>query len=89
MVLPVCRTDEEKKAWSQNLGHKHMRTTDESYGHVDSDRQHELLVALRSRSSNRQKDEALVEAILAAPDAVKDAIDVILRTQMPFLGTAS
>ncbi|WP_018183095.1 tyrosine-type recombinase/integrase [Kaistia granuli] len=89
MARTVCRTDEEKKAWSQNLGHKHMRTTDESYGHVDTDRQHELLVALRSRSGKRQKDEALVEAILAASDAVKDAIDVILRTQMPFLGTAS
>ncbi|WEK50881.1 MAG: tyrosine-type recombinase/integrase [Candidatus Kaistia colombiensis] len=85
----VCRTDEEKKAWSQNLGHKHMRTTDESYGHVDSDRQHELLVALSSRSGNRQRDEALVEAILAAPDDLKNAIEVILRARMPFLGTAS
>jgi integrase len=89
MARTVCRTDEEKKAWSQNLGHKHMRTTDESYGHVDIDRQHELLVALRSRGGNRQKDEALVEAILAAPDEVKGAIEVILRARMPSLGTAS
>lgn len=38
-----CRTPEEFKAWSQNLGHDHVLTTFTSYGAVSSDRQAEIL----------------------------------------------
>jgi integrase len=39
----VCRTPEEYKAWSQNLGHEHVLTTFSSYGDVSSYRQIEIL----------------------------------------------
>lgn len=38
-----CRTPEEFKAWSQNLGHEHVLTTFTSYGAVSSHRQAEIL----------------------------------------------
>ncbi len=42
----VCRTPEEFKAWSQNLGHEKALTTFLSYGEVGSLRQGEILAAL-------------------------------------------
>jgi integrase/recombinase XerD len=39
----ICRTPEELKAWSQNLGHTHMLTTLTSYGHIDEHRQGEII----------------------------------------------
>jgi integrase len=39
----LCRTPEEYKAWSQNLGHEHVLTTFCSYGDVSSHRQTEIL----------------------------------------------
>lgn len=44
----VCRTPEEMKAWSQNLGHEEMMTTFTSYGKVDAHRQREILSRLAS-----------------------------------------
>lgn len=41
-----CRTPEEMKAWSQNLGHAQMMTTFTSYGHVEEHRQGEIIKAL-------------------------------------------
>lgn len=42
----LCRTPEEFKAWSQNLGHEDPITTFRSYGQVPDDRQRELIRAL-------------------------------------------
>jgi integrase len=39
----LCKTPEEFKAWSQNLGHEHMLTTWTSYGTVSATRQAELI----------------------------------------------
>ena len=39
----LCRTPEEYKAWSQNLGHEHVLTTFRSYGDVSSYRQAEIM----------------------------------------------
>lgn len=39
----LCRTPEQMKAWSQNLGHTQMMTTFASYGHVDEHRQAEII----------------------------------------------
>jgi len=39
----ICRTPEEYKAWSQNLGHDHVMTTFSSYGDVASYRQAEII----------------------------------------------
>lgn len=38
-----CKTPEEYKAWSQNLGHEHVLTTFSSYGGVNSHRQAEII----------------------------------------------
>ena len=43
-----CKTPEEYKAWSQNLGHEHVLTTFSSYGGVNSHRQAEIIRSLGS-----------------------------------------
>ena len=45
----LCRTPEEFKAWSQNLGHDQVMTTFSSYGQVGADRQAELIRQLAQR----------------------------------------
>lgn len=42
----LCRTPEEWKAWSQNLGHESEATTFVGYGHVPTHRQSEIMRAL-------------------------------------------
>jgi integrase len=42
----LCRTPEQFKAWSQNLGHEHVATTLTSYGAVPEHRQADILLAL-------------------------------------------
>jgi integrase len=44
----VCRTPEDFKAWSQNLGHEKVLTTFTSYGAVSDGRQGEILAGLGS-----------------------------------------
>lgn len=45
-----CRTPEEFKAWSQNIGHESVMTTFRSYGNVSVERQGELIKGLDGRS---------------------------------------
>jgi integrase len=45
----ICKTPEEYKAWSQNLGHDHVLTTFSSYGDVSSYRQVEIIRAFSER----------------------------------------
>jgi integrase len=45
----LCRTPEEFKAWSQNLGHEQVLTTFSSYGQVGPHRQAELIRHLADR----------------------------------------
>jgi integrase len=42
----ICKSPEEYKAWSQNLGHEHVLTTFSSYGDVAGHRQAEIIRAL-------------------------------------------
>ena len=42
-----CKTPEEFKAWSQNIGHKGVLTTFTNYGPVSLERQAELIVNIR------------------------------------------
>ena len=44
----LCRTPEEWKVWSQNLGHESEATTFVGYGHVPADRHAEIMRALGS-----------------------------------------
>jgi integrase len=46
-----CRTPEDFKAWSQNLGHEAVLTTFTSYGYVDTRRQGALVQALTEDAS--------------------------------------
>jgi integrase len=48
----LCRTPEEWKVWSQNLGHEHETTTFAGYGHVPAQRHAEVM---RGFSEGRPK----------------------------------
>jgi site-specific recombinase XerD len=61
----VCRTPEEFKAWSQNLGHEKALTTFLSYGEIESHRQGEIIQALsKPRSASLVNADELAEAFL-------------------------
>jgi integrase len=51
----LCKTPEEYKAWSQNLGHDHVLTTFSSYGDVGSYRQAEIIRAFSERHERFQQ----------------------------------
>ena len=62
--LDVCKTPEEFKAWSQNLGHEGILTTFLSYGEVPCDRQGEIIRALATPQHGVQSDEnRIAEAV--------------------------
>jgi hypothetical protein len=42
----ICKSPEQYKAWSQNLGHENVLTTFSSYGDVAGHRQAEIIRAL-------------------------------------------
>jgi len=45
----TCKSPEEFKAWSQNLGHDHVLTTFTSYGNLTQHRQDDILEAMAER----------------------------------------
>jgi integrase len=51
----LCRSAEEYKAWSQNLGHEHILTTFCNYGDVSSYRQAEIIRAFCERGEQTQQ----------------------------------
>ena len=59
----VCRTPEEFKAWSQNLGHEGVLTTFLSYGNVATRRQGELIHGL---SLSNGDGDAMLDALRLA-----------------------
>jgi integrase len=60
-----CKSPEEFKAWSQNLGHEKVLTTFVSYGAVARDRQGEILQGLASpQQANPLGINELVEAMV-------------------------
>lgn len=54
---------EEFKAWSQNMGHDQPLTTLNSYGHVSSERQAEIIASLGRRRSAVASDDAIADKI--------------------------
>ena len=52
-----CRTPEDYKAWSQNMGIDDVLTTFRSYGSVATGRQMELLTKFRNRGPLDDQDE--------------------------------
>jgi integrase len=59
-----CRTPEEFKAWSQNLGHESVLTTFSSYGEVARTRQAELIRRLGETAAREPNYESKIEQAL-------------------------
>jgi len=60
----VCKTPEQFKAWSQNLGHEKVLTTFLSYGEVGCQRQGEIIKSLAKPQSSMQTDaNEIAEAV--------------------------
>ena len=53
--MKVCKTPEDFKAWSQNLGHENPLTTFTSYGNIDPYRQGELIRSLGDNANGTVK----------------------------------
>ncbi len=61
----VCRSPEQIKAWSQNLGHEHVMTTLANYGTVTCDRQGEIFRELATpQESSGAGQEAMVKVVM-------------------------
>jgi len=59
-----CKSPEEFKAWSQNIGHEKVLTTFTNYGAVTPNRQAEIIGSLGTeRESNALGAEAIAEAV--------------------------
>ncbi len=65
----ICRTPEEFKAWSQNLGHEQPSTTFLNYGEVETYRQGEIMrsfpAAEQARAPTTEERLARIEALLS------------------------
>jgi integrase/recombinase XerC len=60
----VCKTPEEFKAWSQNIGHEKVMTTFLSYGEVAYQRQGEIIQELANpQKSNQSEANEIADAI--------------------------
>lgn len=60
----VCKTPEDFKAWSQNLGHEQVMTTFLSYGTVASHRQGEIIKGLATQQpEGTSVEERIAEAV--------------------------
>lgn len=68
--MEICRTPEELKAWSQNLGHDDVLTTFHSYGEVPTHRQRDLI---RATSIARDDDELALELGRSALRTMRNA----------------
>jgi integrase len=68
----ICKTPEEFKAWSQNLGHEGVMTTFLSYGQVAEQRQGEIISNLAIQKDNSLEDvnelaKAIAQELRANP----------------------
>ena len=66
----ICKTPEEYKAWSQNLGHEEVLTTFCSYGQVASSRQAEIIREIaKPKRGERTDAEEIAKAVVRVLDA--------------------
>ena len=61
----VCKTPEQFKAWSQNLGHEKVLTTFLSYGEVACQRQGEIIrgLAMTPRQATQPDADEIADAL--------------------------
>jgi hypothetical protein len=64
--MEICRSPEEFKSWSQNLGHEKVLVTFNSYGDVPSYRQRELINSVGEQTANDRLALELGYTVLAA-----------------------
>jgi integrase len=67
----VCRTPEEFKAWSQNLGHEKVLTTFSSYGQITDARQRDIMRGLAHTPEGTAENERLVSEFLRVLETSK------------------
>jgi len=63
LMQTVCRTPQQIKAWSQNLGHENVATTLTSYGTIDPRQQGEIIAGISLEEA--QPDGAVLAKIRA------------------------
>jgi integrase/recombinase XerD len=69
----LCRTPEEFKAWSQNLGHEKVLTTFSSYGEVAAERQTDIIRQLAQPiDPDSQFDEILKQLVRATKQPTRE-----------------
>ena len=71
--LTCCRSPEDFKAWSQNLGHEGVLTTFSSYGEVPVTRQAEIIRSLSGQSSAQPDSAAMARLLEAAREVTRQA----------------
>lgn len=59
----LCRTPEEFKAWSQNLGHEDVLTTFTNYGQISPDRQGEVMRGIGQADAQEDKLDAIMREL--------------------------
>jgi integrase len=68
----ICKSPEDFKAWSQNLGHEQVLTTFTSYGEVQPRRQAEIIQGLgRPQVPGQSSAEEIAEAVVRMMQAAK------------------
>ena len=64
LMQTACRTAQQIKAWSQNLGHENVATTLTSYGTIDPHLQGEVIAAISLTAPNDSDLKAKLRALL-------------------------
>lgn len=87
MARDFCRSPEDYKTWSQNLGHSDVLTTLTSYGSVAPGRQVEVMAGFRRRHCPKHTtDDPLAEPVLACAPVRNDThADALGRQPVPVM----
>jgi len=80
----ICRSPEEWKAWSKNLGHDSEMTTFVGYGQVPGHRQAEIMRKLRGPQPQQAPDGGLLDALEALIDNAKRGRDLVEISEAHF-----
>jgi hypothetical protein len=88
LALERCKTAEEFKAWSQNVGHEQALTTFLNYGTVASDRQGEILRGLAAPQQAVPSDAEAFAGVVVK--MLRDSgVDMLNATKASCLASAA
>jgi integrase len=71
---------EVEKAWSQNLGHDHVATTQNNYLKVSSERQHEIMQDIRTKNIDFERKARVLEKLDQLNSENQDLVYKIVET---------